>query len=92
MDIDTFNIAICDDDKELHNEIIGLCNSFFIGKKVYYKIYSYFLGEEIIKETERHSFSCSITKMVADLYLSEKTKIDEVMRERNEYKKYSYGR
>ncbi len=30
--------------------------------------------------------------MVADLYLSEKTKIDEVMRERNEYKKYSYGR
>lgn len=39
-----------------------------------------------------NSFSCSITKMVADLYLSEKTKIDEVMRERNEYKKYSYGR
>ena len=30
MDIDTFNIAICDDDKELHNEIIGLCNSFFM--------------------------------------------------------------
>lgn len=54
MDIDTFNIAICDDDKELHNEIIGLCNSFFIGKKVNYKIYSYFSGEEIIKETERH--------------------------------------
>ena len=32
---------------------------------------------------KRYSFSCSITKMVADLYLSEKTKIDEVMRERN---------
>ncbi len=54
MDIGTFNIAICDDDKELHDEIVGLCNSFFIGKKVNYKIYSYFSGEEIIKETERH--------------------------------------
>lgn len=42
MDIGTFNIAICDDDRELHNEIIGLCNSFFIDKKVNYKVYSYY--------------------------------------------------
>ncbi len=54
MDIGTFNIAICDDDKELHDEIIGLCNSFFIDKKVNHKVYSYFSGEEIIKEVDRH--------------------------------------
>ena len=54
MSIGTFNIAICDDDKELHDEIIGLCNSFFVGKKVNYKVYQYFSGEEIIKETDRH--------------------------------------
>ncbi|WP_026515090.1 LytR/AlgR family response regulator transcription factor [Butyrivibrio sp. LB2008] len=54
MDIGTFNIAICDDDRELHNEIIGLCNSFFIDKNVSYKVYSYYSGEEILKETDRH--------------------------------------
>ncbi len=43
MDIGTFNIAICDDAKELHDEIIGLCNSFFIGKKLNYKFFSYYL-------------------------------------------------
>lgn len=54
MDIGTFNIAICDDAKELHDEIIGLCNSFFIDKKMDYKIFSYFSGEELIKEADRH--------------------------------------
>lgn len=54
MDIGTFNIAICDDDKELHDEIIGLCNSFFIDKKMNYRVFSYFGGEELIKETYRH--------------------------------------
>ncbi len=54
MDIGTFNIAICDDDKELHDEIVGLCNSFFIGKKLNYKFFSYYSGEELLKETNKH--------------------------------------
>lgn len=52
-DIGTFNIAICDDVKMWHQEIADSCKSFFIDKKVDLNFYSYYSGEEIVKEHSR---------------------------------------
>lgn len=52
-DIGTFNIAICDDIKMWHQEIADSCKSFFIDKKVDLNFYSYYSGEEIVKEHSR---------------------------------------
>ena len=52
-DIGTFNIAICDDVKMWHQEIADSCKSFFVDKKVDLNFYSYYSGEEIVKEHSR---------------------------------------
>lgn len=51
--IGTFNIAICDDVKMWHHEIVDSCKNFFIGKKVDLNFYSYYSGEEIVRERSR---------------------------------------
>ena len=53
-EIDTFNIAICDDEKSLHEEVLNYCDIFFADKKVGYEAFSYYSAEEIIKEKDKH--------------------------------------
>lgn len=53
MDMMTFNIAICDDVKLWHQEIADSCRAFFADKEVNLFFYSYYSGEEIIKEKNR---------------------------------------
>ena len=52
-DIGTFNIAICDDVKLWHREIADSCKNFFGDKEVGLNFYSYYSGEEIVKERSR---------------------------------------
>ncbi|MEE3469818.1 MAG: LytTR family DNA-binding domain-containing protein [Butyrivibrio hungatei] len=53
-EIVTFNIAICDDDKALHEEIFDYCDSFFVNKGMSFKAFSYYSAEDIIQEKDKH--------------------------------------
>lgn len=43
-------IGICDDDRLIHQEIVELCEEFFKIYGIEGNVYSYFSGEEVMKD------------------------------------------